>query len=81
MIKKTIILILVIGAIVGGYMAYNMYQKVYQPNVTLDNTNDKYFYIYSNYEFSDVVHDLYEKGYIINRESFEWVAEKKANFK
>lgn len=61
-------------------MAYNMYQKVYQPNVTLENTNDKYFYIYSNYEFSDVVHDLYEKGYIINRESFEWVAEQKANF-
>lgn len=81
MIKKTIILILVIGAAVGGFMAYNMYQKVYQPNVTLENTNDKYFYIYSNYEFSDVVHDLYEKGYIINRESFEWVAEQKANFK
>lgn len=80
MIKKTIILILVIGAIVGGYMAYSMYQKVYQPNVTLENTTDKYFYIYSNYEFKDVVHDLYEKGYIINRESFEWVAEQKANF-
>lgn len=81
MLKKTIISILLIGAVVGGYMAYNMYQKVYQPNVTLENTSDKYFYIYSNYQFSDVVHDLYEKGYIVNRESFEWVAEQKANFK
>jgi UPF0755 protein len=80
MLKKVIVSILIIGAIVGSYMAYNMYQKVYQPNVTLDDSYDKYFYIYSNYEFNDVVHDLYEKGYIINRESFEWVAEKKSNF-
>jgi len=58
-----------------------MYKQVYQPNVTLTNSTDKYFYIYSNYQFDDVVHDLYEKGYIINRESFEFVAEKKANFK
>ena len=58
-----------------------MYRQVYQPNVTLKNSVDKYFYIYSNYKFDDVVHDLYEKGYIINRESFEFVAEKKANFK
>ena len=58
MIKKTIILILVIGLAVGAFMAYNMYQKVYQPNVTLENTNDKYFYIFSNYEFNDVVHDI-----------------------
>lgn len=81
MLKKTIISILLIGIVVGSYMAYNMYQKVYQPNVTLDNANEEYFYIYSTYDFSDVVHDLYEKGYIINRESFEWVAEQKSNFK
>jgi len=58
-----------------------MYQRVYQPNVTLKNTTDKYFYIYSDYTFDDVVNDLYEKGYIINRASFSWVAQKKANFK
>ena len=62
-------------------MGYKMYQRVYQPNVTLGNTTDKYFYIHSDYDFDDVVNALYEKGYIINRESFSWVAEKKANFK
>lgn len=61
-------------------MGYKMYQRVYQPNVTLENTTDKYFYIHSDYDFSDVVNALYEKGYILNRESFSWVAEKKANF-
>lgn len=81
MIKKVIISIFLIILVFGAYYGYNMYQKVYQPNVTLHNTSDQYFYIYSTYQFSDVVHDLYEKGYIINQESFEWVAEKKANFK
>jgi UPF0755 protein len=81
MIKKVIISILLIGIIVAGFSGYKMYQKIYQPNVTVKNTTDKYFYIYSDYTFDDVVHDLYEKGYIINRESFEWVSEKKSNFK
>ena len=81
MFKKIIISIFLIGASVGGYIAYDMYQQVYQPNVTLENTSDKYFYVYSNYEFDDIVHDLYEKGYIINRESFELVSEKKSGFK
>lgn len=81
MLKKIIISILLIGVFVGAYITYDLYKQVYQPNVTLENTPDKYFYIYSDYQFDDVVHDLYEKGYIINRESFEFVAEKKANFK
>jgi len=79
--KKIIISIVLIGVLVGAYIAYDLYQQVYQPNVTLENSNDKYLYVYSNYGFDDVVHDLYEKGYIIDRESFEWVAEKKSNFK
>ena len=81
MIKKIILLIFLIALIVGGYMGYEMYQRVYQSNVTLENTTDKYFYIYSDDSFADVVNSLYKKGYIKNRESFSWVAEKKANFK
>ena len=81
MIKKIIISIFLIAVFVGAYIAYDMYQQVYQPNVTLSNTTDKYFYIHSDDVFDDIVHNLYEKGYIINRESFEFVAEKKAGFK
>jgi len=81
MIKKIIISIFLIVVFVGAYIAYDMYQQVYQPNVTLKNATDKYFYVYSDYGFDDVVHDLYEKGYIINRESFEFVSEKKSGFK
>jgi UPF0755 protein len=79
--KKIITSLFLITAFVGAYIAYDMYQQVYQPNVTLAHSTDKYFYVYSAYQFDDIVHDLYEKGYIINRESFEFVAEKKAGFK
>jgi UPF0755 protein len=77
MLKKVIISIFLIGILFGGFTAYQMYQKVYQPNVSLANATGKYFYIYSTYDFNDVANDLYEQGYIINRESFKWVA----NFK
>ena len=78
MIKKIIISIFLIIVFVGAYIAYDMYQQVYQPNVTLKNATDKYFYVHSDYGFDDVVHDLYEKGYIINREAFEFVSENKS---
>lgn len=81
MLKKIIISLFLIVLFIGAYIAYDMYQQVYQPNVTLKNATDKYFYVYSDYGFDDIVHNLYEKGYIINRESFEFVSEKKSGFK
>jgi len=81
MLKKIIISIFLIVVFVGAYIAYDMYKQVYQPNVTLKNATDKYFYVHSDYGFDDIVHNLYEKGYIVNRESFEFVSEKKAGFK
>ena len=80
MLKKIIISLFLILLIGGGYVVYNMYTKVYQPNVTLKNTNSVYFHIYSHYTFDDVINSLYENGIIINRASFKWVAEKKSNF-
>ncbi len=81
MFKKVIISILLIGLLIGAYIAYNMYKNIYQPNVTIAKNQDKYFYVHTGYTFDNVVNDLYEKGYIIYRNSFEWVADKKANFK
>ena len=70
MFKKVIISLFLIAAFVGAYIAYDMYQQVYQPNVTLENSTDKYFYVSSDSQFDDIVHNLYEKGYIINRENY-----------
>jgi len=81
MLKKVIISLFVIGSLVAAYYGYDMYKRVYQPNVSLEQGDDKYFYIATGSSFNDVVNQLYENGYIINSASFEWVAEKKSNFK
>lgn len=81
MLKKVIIWVLLIGIVYGGYAGFQMYQKVYQSNVTLKNTSNKYFYVASHFTFEDLTNSLYEEGYVVDRESFKWVAEKKSNFK
>ena len=80
MLKKIFISLLLIVIFAGGYYVYDMYQRVYQPNVTLKNTNSDYFYVYSHFTYDDLINSLYEQGYIIDRVSFKWVSEKKSNF-
>lgn len=80
MFKKIIISILLIGIGIGAYIGYNIYTKIYNPNVTLTNGKTAYFYIKTGSNFTDVANGLYEGGYIKNRASFEWVSEKKSNF-
>ena len=73
---KILLLIVVMLLTVGGYTFYSYYSKIYQPNVILDSSS-KYFYLKADYNFDDMVNSLYEGGFIQNRSSFEWVAEKK----
>ncbi len=80
MLKKIFISLFLILLFAGGYYVYEMYQRVYHSNVTLKNTTSDYFYVHSHYTFDDLINRLYEDGYIINRTSFKWVAEKKSNF-
>ena len=58
-------------------MVYELYSRVYQPNVVLPDNTEKYIYIPSNSEFSDVVKVLSENGLLINANSFEWLARQK----
>jgi len=58
-------------------MVYELYSRVYQPNVVLPDNTEKYIYIPSNSEFSDVVKILIENGLLINANSFEWLAKEK----
>lgn len=80
MVKKIIISLFLVVILLGGYTVFKMYQRVYQPNVTLKNSTSSFFYVYSHFTFDDLINSLYEEGYIINRTSFKWVAEKKSNF-
>jgi len=65
-------------AILGcGGMMYELYSRVYQLNIVLPDNAEKYIYIPSNSEFSDVVQILLENGLLINANSFEWLAKQK----
>ena len=65
-------------AILGcGGMMYELYSRVYQLNIVLPDNAEKYIYIPSNSEFTDVVKILLENGLLINANSFEWLAKQK----
>ena len=68
----------VLLAILGcGGMVYELYSRVYQLNIVLPDNAEKYIYIPSNSEFTDVVKILLENGLLINANSFEWLAKQK----
>ena len=68
----------VLLAILGcSGMVYELYSRVYQLNIVLPDNAEKYIYIPSNSEFTDVVKILLENGLLINANSFEWLAKQK----
>jgi len=64
----TAFILLAILGCVG--MVYELYSRVYQPNVVLPDNTEKYIYIPSNSEFSDVVKVLSENGNLTLRHIF-----------
>jgi len=56
-------------------LSFNLYQRIYYPNVKSFHDN-YYFYIPTGSTFPNVVNLLVEQEVILNRSSFEWVAEK-----
>ena len=75
---RKVVTVFVLLALLGcSRMVYELYSRVYQPNVVLPDNTEKYIYIPSNSEFSDVVKILIENGLLINANSFEWLAKEK----
>ena len=65
-------------AIIGSIgMVYELYSRIYQPNIVLTDNTEKYIYIASDSEFPDVIKVLLENGLLINANSFEWLAKQK----
>jgi len=75
--RKFIIAFFIIAIIGCIGMVYELYSRVYQPNIVLTDNAEKYIYIPSNSEFPDVVKVLLENGLLINANSFEWLAKQK----
>jgi len=77
---KIVIAFVGILIITGSIFGFKYYNMIYQSNVTLKGKQTDYLYIRTGATFDDVTNLLYEKGFIINRSSFEWMAERK-NYK
>jgi UPF0755 protein len=77
---KVVIAALIIAFAAGGYWAYNKYKAIYLPNVFLNAKKSEYVYIPTGSKVEDVSRILHENGIIINKATFEWVAEQK-NYK
>lgn len=77
---KIIIVFAIIFIVVVGIWGYKYYCVIYQPNIMLKDKETDNIYIRTGATFDDVSKMLYEKGFIINRNSFEWLAERK-NYK
>jgi len=76
-IRKFLIVFFVLAVLGGAGMVYELYSRIYQPNIVLSNNTEQYIYIPTNSVFSDVVRVLSENGLLINANSFEWLAQQK----
>lgn len=70
----TVLLLLILASLVIGYL---LYQVVMKPNVWTPDQKEIVIYIPTGSDYGDVKRILYEKGLIIHRNNFEWLAKEK----
>jgi len=77
-IRKVIITFCVLVFLGCIGMAYELYSRIYQPNIILPSDTEKqYIYIPTGADFYTVVRVLSQNGLLIDSNSFEWLAKQK----
>ena len=75
---KVISLVLLLGMIFSGLLGYDLYNKILKNNIEFgDGIEERYIFIESNSNFSDVISLLKSYDLLLDVNSFKWVAEKK----
>ena len=76
--RKFVISFLLIAILGGGGLVYELYSRVYLPNIIFsNNSTEKYIYIPTGADFLQVLDTLNANGLLININSFEWLSEQK----
>jgi len=70
---KIILAITVVIVAIGGIIGYKYYKGFFSPNVT---TDVEYLYIYSHWDFEDVIQSMGELHAVNDTVSFRWAANK-----
>ena len=68
----------ILAVLVGAGMIYQLYVRVYQPNIVLPaDVSEKYIYIPTDADFNQVIEILSVDSLLINANSFQWLAKQK----
>ncbi len=72
-------LLAVLIAVLGLLLTYGFYkyQDIFKSNVSIKNSESAFFYIPTGSTYQDVIHDMDSANFLINMESFKWLAKKK----
>jgi len=76
-LRRYLLIILFLVIIVACVIGYRLFVTIYKSNVWIAEQETTSVYIPTNSNFEDVKKILYSHGIIINRGTFEWLAEKK----
>ncbi len=74
---RILFIILLLFIMGGAYAAYTLHQSIFAPNTWTPEGKKTSMYIPTNSSYEDLKSLLYTKGVIINRSTFEWLAERK----
>jgi UPF0755 protein len=76
-ILKSILSIFVVGLILGGIWAADLYQKAFTANVFIKGNKEVYFFIPTGADYEYVYTQLVEKKLLKNSKKFDWTAKRK----
>ena len=79
--RKTLTLtVLIVGIVVAlaVVLGGSYYKRIFTPNIHISNTHNPFLYIATGSNFQSVEDSLVKKGWLLDKHSFEWVANKKS---
>ena len=75
---KVIVGVIIVVIVSLSYIAFELYNKVFKANIKFgEDIEERYVFIDSNDDFSDVVSLLTKYNLLLDTNSFRWVAAKK----
>jgi UPF0755 protein len=74
---KFLYLVFTIFIIASFIVGYYIYSSVFEPNVKTPKNQNYSLFIKTNASFADVRNQLFDNGLILNKESFDWLANQK----
>ncbi len=75
--KKVLRIIAALLLLLGLYIGYDYYRKVWAVNTTMKKDEQKVLYIYSGASYQEVLDSLRAKDILRKVDNFDWVARKK----